>query len=247
MEEWTPLQTWKNWCLQQHAGLDIRLLVEQNNPSENRKWSIGTSATSKWQSSRISSQSYPIFCDGKWYSWNRRRSAVVDVRRWLQLWRSGSNLEHKSSILQAHFNEFQEWCDKWGFEISTSKTTTIIFSNKPHAEQNAKIRDEDMKFSSTVKFLGVIFDKRLTWRAHIQYVVNPCNKRMNLLRAVSGNDWGADKRTLLTLYRTLIRLVVDYGSIAYDSASKTNKKLLNQIQTKALRICCGAMMMTPIV
>ena len=165
------------------------------------------------------------------------------------IWRSGSDLEHNSKIVQAYFNKFQEWCDKRGFKISTSKTTAIIFSNKPDVEENAslKIRDEDMKFNSTVKFLGVIFDKRLTLRAHIQYIVNRCNKRMNLLRAVSGNDWGADKRTLLTLYRTLIRSVVDYGSIAYDSASKTNKKLLDQIQSKALRICCGAMMMTPIV
>ena len=109
-----------------------------------------------------------------------------------------------------------------------------------------KLKNGIIKFESSVKFLGVIFDRRLTWRAHIQYVINRCNKRMNLLRAVSGNDWGADKKTLLTLYRTLIRSVVDYGSIAYDNASKTTKKLLDQSQSKALRICCGAMMMTPI-
>ena len=157
-------------------------------------------------------------------------------------------MEENASTVQAYFNKFQEWSDKWGFKISKQKTTAIIFSNKhePEQEINLKIKNEIIKFESTVKFLGAVFDKKLTWRAHIQYVINRCNKRMNLLRAVSGTDWGADKRTLIIIYRALIRSVVDYGSIAYDSASKTTKKLLDQIQSKALRICCGAMMMTPI-
>ena len=127
-----------------------------------------------------------------------------------------------------------------GSKSSEKKTTAVIFSNKIDPEQgiSLKFKNEIIKFDSTVKFLGVNCDRWLTWKAHIQYVINRCNERMNLLRA--------DKKTLLTLYRTLIRSVVDYGSIAYDNASKTTKKLLDQIQSKALRICCGAMMMTPI-
>ena len=42
------------------------------------------------------------------------------------------------------------------------------------------------------------------------------------------------------------RSIIDYGSIAYDSASESSKRLLDQIQSKALRICCGAMIMTPV-
>jgi ABC-type Na+ transport system ATPase subunit NatA len=39
------------------------------------------------------------------------------------------------------------------------------------------------------------------------------------MRAVAGNTWGACKSTLLTMYKTLIRPIIDYGCIAYDSAS----------------------------
>ena len=60
------------------------------------------------------------------------------------------------------------------------------------------------------------------------------------MRAISGNKWGASKRTLLLVYRSLIRSVIEYGSIAYDSAGEVNKRKLDSIQAQALRIVCGA-------
>jgi len=38
----------------------------------------------------------------------------------------------------------------------------------------------------------------------------------------------------------LIRSVIDYGSIAYNSASDRAKHRLDVIQHKALRLACGA-------
>ena len=87
---------------------------------------------------------------------------------------------------------------------------------------------------------------KLTWNDYIRYVITRCSKRINLLRALTGTDWGANKKTLIMLYRSLIRSIIDYGSIAYDSASESSKRLLDQIQSKALCICCGAMIMTPV-
>ena len=51
---------------------------------------------------------------------------------------------------------------------------------------------------------------------------------------------GSQQETLLVVYRGLIRSVIEYGSIAYDSMGDENKRKLNSIQTQALRIMCGA-------
>ena len=51
---------------------------------------------------------------------------------------------------------------------------------------------------------------------------------------------GANKKSLLTIYRAVIRSIIDYGSIAYNSASENKKHKLQIIQHKALRIACGA-------
>ena len=65
------------------------------------------------------------------------------------------------------------------------------------------------------------------------------------MRGVAGNTWGASKKSLLTIYRALIRSSLDYGSIAFDNASKSTKDRLDSIRARALRVSCGAMVATP--
>jgi len=56
------------------------------------------------------------------------------------------------------------------------------------------------------------------------------------MQAVAGNTWGANKKCLLTTYRSPIRSVLDYGA----------KKRLDVMQHKALRIACGAFCSTAV-
>ena len=62
-------------------------------------------------------------------------------------------------------------------------------------------------------------------------------KRLNILRCISGCDWGADGKTLLQLYKALI---LECGCEAFDSASNTIKQKLDSVQYQALKICTGA-------
>jgi hypothetical protein len=68
------------------------------------------------------------------------------------------------------------------------------------------------------KFLGLIFDSKLSFKSHIAYLKNKCLKAMNLLGVVANTDWGADSTTLLRLYRSIIRSKLDYRCIVYGSA-----------------------------
>src|SRR6218665_1096789 len=65
--------------------------------------------------------------------------------------------------------------------------------------------------------------------------IEKCKKRLNLLRAIRGYGWGACKKTLLTIYRTLIRSILDYGDVAYSSACKSYLDKLS-----CIRLCCRA-------
>ena len=71
------------------------------------------------------------------------------------------------------------------------------------------------------KFLGVIFDRKLSIIPHIRYIKAKCLKALNLLKVLSNTSWGADRPTLLHLYRSLIRSKLDYGSVVYGSARKS--------------------------
>ena len=61
------------------------------------------------------------------------------------------------------------------------------------------------------KFLGVLFDRKLSFIPHIKYLKAKCLKA--LLKVLT--DWGAGRTVLLQLYRSLIRSKLDYGSIVY--------------------------------
>ena len=45
--------------------------------------------------------------------------------------------------------------------------------------------------------------------SHINYLSNKCQLALHLLRVVSNMDWGADRKVLLRLYRSLVRSKLD--------------------------------------
>ena len=97
-----------------------------------------------------------------------------------------------------------------------------------------------MKTEIEVKFLGVVYDQKLTWKPNITKVVERTKKAFNLMRSLSGQTWGASKKALLTLYKALIRSKLDYGSEAYYTAGKSQLERLDVIQAKCLRLSCCA-------
>jgi len=152
------------------------------------------------------------------------------------IFKLGKNLKHINILLKNNLNRLCDWCDTWGLE----KTVAVVFSHRENKHIDLMLSNHSVKIKNKVKFLGLIFNSKLNWKEHIQYIEQKCKKRLNLMRAVAGSTWGANKKTLLIIYRTLIWSIMDYGSIAYNSALETTKNRLDVIQHKTLRIACGA-------
>ena len=49
-------------------------------------------------------------------------------------------------------------------------------------------------------FLGILFDRKLSFIPHIKYLKAKCLKALNLLKVLSHTSWGADRTTLLKLF-----------------------------------------------
>ena len=91
------------------------------------------------------------------------------------------------------------------------------------------------------KFLGVIFDRKLSFIPHINYLKAKCHKALQLLRVVAHTDWGAAQSTLLKLYRSLVRSKLDYGCFIYGSARKSYLRCLDSIHHLCLRLALAAL------
>ena len=62
----------------------------------------------------------------------------------------------------------------------------------------------------------------------------------------SHTSWGADRTTLLKLYRSLVRSKLDYGCIIYVSARKSYLQMLDPIHNQGLRLALGAFRTSPV-
>ena len=151
-------------------------------------------------------------------------------------------------ILQGCLKKIEEWADNNGFQFSKTKTVCMHFCNKItlHPDPCLKLYNCQIPVVTEVKFLGIIFDSKLTFKPHIANLKKKCLKAMNLLRVLAHTDWGADSTTLLKLYRSLVRSKLDYGCIVYGSARDSYLQLLDRVQNAALRICLGSYRTTPI-
>ena len=116
---------------------------------------------------------------------------------------------------------------------------------KLYPDPTLTIDDSSIPVVSQTKFPGVIFDNKLNFKAHINYVHQKCEKAMNLLKVVSKMDLGADRSVLLRLYRSFVCSRLEYGCAVFSSAHKSYLKKLEPIQNQGLRICLGAFRTSP--
>jgi len=160
---------------------------------------------------------------------------------------TGKNMATIEKQMQKCLNKIEQWADENGFRFSKVKTVCMHFCNKRklHLDPELNIYGSTIPVVPQTKFLGVIFDSKLNFKAHIDYVRKKCQSGLNLLKVISKMDWGADRTTLLRLYRSIIRSKLDYGSVVYSSARKSYLKKLEPVQNQGIRLCLGAFRTSP--
>ena len=117
---------------------------------------------------------------------------------------------------------------------------------KIHNDPLLQIDDSEIPVVNEYKFLGIIFVKKLSFIPHIKYLKNKSTRAKQLLRVVAHTEWGADRQTLIKLYRTLLRSQLDYGIFVYRSARKSYLKQLDPVHHGSLRLVLVAFRTFPI-
>ena len=92
------------------------------------------------------------------------------------------------------------------------KTIAIHFHRKrglPN-EPTLRLDNQNIIFKDSAKFLGMTFDHKLNWNAHISLLKNKSLKSLNIIKCLSNTKWGSDRATLLRLYRAIVRSKLDW-------------------------------------
>ena len=116
----------------------------------------------------------------------------------------------------------------------------------PHGDPELQLNGNAVQLVQETKFLGLIFDHKLSFIPHIKALKTKCLKALDLLKVLCSTEWGADSEKLLHLYRSLVRSKLDYGSIVYGSARKSYIKMLDTVHHQGLRLATGAFRTSPV-
>jgi len=158
-----------------------------------------------------------------------------------------NNIEEATTKMQTALNSFFRYTEENKLVINYQKTVSMIFTRKRAQPLPMNINNHNIEYVNEYKFLGVVFDgPNLDYRKHINKLKADCLSRLNILKSVSGNNWGSDRNMLNQLYDSLILSKLNYGSQFYCTASNTTLAQLDVVQNTALRIIAGARTTSPI-
>lgn len=86
-------------------------------------------------------------------------------------------------------------------------------------------------------FLGVLVDQHLSWKSHVSYAAKKISKTIGIM---SKSRFYLSRKSLLSLYYTLVYPYLNYCNIIWSSNYPSNLNKLLLLQKRIVRIICGA-------
>ncbi|GBM11490.1 hypothetical protein AVEN_101906-1 [Araneus ventricosus] len=125
--------------------------------------------------------------------------------------------------LQNAVNKLAAWCDNNGHTISPEKSRCVHICRKRnlHLDPVIYIRNFAIPVVNDIRFLGVIFHRKLAFLPHVLHLRKKCERSLNILKVLSKTSWGADRTCLLRIYQAMILSRIDYGCLVYGSSRPT--------------------------
>ena len=113
--------------------------------------------------------------------------------------------------MQSLVNVINTWCMKNDMKLNQTKCKDMIISLAlEHSKQDPRfIEEHELVPVSSAKILGMYISVDLKWNTHITHIVSKAAKRLYFLRLLKRS--GVDRSSLLTVFTTCIRPVLEYG------------------------------------
>jgi hypothetical protein len=150
-----------------------------------------------------------------------------------------NNYNESYAKLNRDLDRLSIWADRWLITFNAAKTVYLKVSRKivQAPKPILRLKREIVKEVLTHKHLGLTFNNTLTWTDHIDKLVTKAAQCVGLLRRICRE---VPRECLETLYKSMIRPLLEYGNIIYDGSADMHTKRLENVQRQAAITCTGA-------
>jgi hypothetical protein len=137
--------------------------------------------------------------------------------------------------VQRGINSMSAWCERWNIKINEDKTQALYFSHQRRPPGSLlTLNGRNIPFVNTAKYLGVIFDKIMTRRLHIETIKAKAFRTFIRLYPLFKSE-RLSVNIKLYLHKTLIRFVMTYACPVWEFAAETYLLKLQRLNNKVLR------------
>lgn len=146
--------------------------------------------------------------------------------------------ENDVAMLQRDVDTLCEWSFKWQMKFNASKCTHMTYG-KPKIRSQYRMKEKDgsetdiRRDDDVEKDLGVLFDRKLSFRQHIGTIVKKVNMMIGLTRRTFHY---IDEETFRLLYTALMRPHMDYADCIWSPHLKGDITQLENAQRRATRL-----------
>ena len=113
----------------------------------------------------------------------------------LAIWSSSPSVPTAVETTQRALFRLERWSEYWCLPLNPSKCEVSFFSVDPH-QANLLLLGSRLRFNPTPTFLGVTFDRTLSFSKHVSLLKAKFFPRLKALRCISAYPWVPSKEFL---------------------------------------------------
>jgi hypothetical protein len=138
--------------------------------------------------------------------------------------------------LQSGLSSMETWFERWNIKIKNDKSQGIYFSRsrRPPDSHLRTMNGQNNQFVNSVNYLGVICDKKVKWRLHIEVIEAKPSRTFIRVYSIFKSE-RLSTNIKLTLHKGLIRITMTYACSSWEFAADNDLMKLQRLQNKVIR------------
>ena len=136
--------------------------------------------------------------------------------------------------LQQDLKHLESWAKTWGMRFNAKKC--YILSTRQKSNYFHSLDNTILQQVTSNPYLGITISEDLKWSHHINNISKKANSTLGFLHR---NLRSCPKSSKRSAYVSLIRPILEYGSVVWDPYYQTDISTLVRIQHRAARFITG--------
>lgn len=155
-------------------------------------------------------------------------------------WRTAHSINSIKTSIQTIMDSFVNWSNLWRIDINADKCKILMFLQKinkkiPLPKIEITLGDTIVENVHSEKLLGLTLDNTLSWKPHVKSINSKIYLRGKVIKSLRYRGIITPLQTL-TLYKSLIRSIIEYAAPAWINRHKNIENYFQVIQNNYLRL-----------